>query len=59
MAIFRKLAKFILVIIFRIFPKNVNLGLKIKILKFLGIQPNYKKKFRKKGWEEKESSRKF
>ena len=32
-----------MVVIIVIFPKNENLGLKIKILKFLGIQPSYKR----------------
>ena len=37
-----KIQEFTLVIIFVIFPqKNDNLGLKMKILKFLGIQPSY------------------
>ena len=36
---FVKIQEFYQVIIFVIFRENGNLGLKIKILKFLGIQP--------------------
>ena len=38
---FVKIEEFTLVIIFVIFLQNDNLGLKMKVLKFLGIQPNH------------------
>ena len=39
---FVKIRKITLVIAFEIFPQNDNLGLKLKISKFLGIQPSYR-----------------
>ena len=41
MAIFRKIREFSQVIIFVILPQNDSLGLKIKVVKFLEIQPRY------------------
>ena len=41
MAIFRKIQEFSQVIIFVILPQNDSLGLKIKVVKFLEIQPRY------------------
>ena len=39
---FVKIRKITLVIAFEIFPQNDNLGLKLKISKFLGIQPRHR-----------------